>query len=109
MSKFKVGVGKGAELGAQPPAQPQEKKEKERKPIHPGLEGQHRCRKCGTFLAFHLVALSDIYQPLVKPFGKMEMAFCECGIWTRDERDRIRWMRYSSGQVEVAGGEVFAP
>lgn len=114
MTKFKTTIGKvdkGATAGAQPQAEPQEEapKIKERKPIHPGLTIQSRCLKCATFLTFHDVSSSDVYVPLAAPFGTMAMAFCECGIWTRDQNGRIRWIRYSSGLVRPGEGEVFAP
>jgi hypothetical protein len=113
MAKFKTTIGKGsnkgATAGAQPQAEPQPEppKAKERKAIHPGLAMNNRCLKCGTFLAFHEPSLSEA--TLTAPFGSVALAFCECGIWTRDQKARIRWIRYSSGQVTPGDGEVFAP
>jgi len=115
MAKFKVTMGKGSNTGAttgpQAQAEPQPKppKVKERKSIHPGLEINGRCLKCDTFLAFHEPSLSEAYATLTAPFGSVALAFCECGIWTRDQRSRIRWVRYSSGLVRPGEGEVFSP
>lgn len=103
--------GNGAKQGGvSPPAEPQqeEKKPRERKPIHPGLDVGPRCRKCETFIVFEELML-DRGGFTMRPFQAMFTAFCDCGIWTRDQRNRIRWIRYSSGQVEIGGGEVFAP
>ena len=74
----------------------EEKKEKKRKPIHPGLLlvglGMLQCLRCGDRLC--------------KPHDDI-VGRCKCGIWVA-YRDEIRWIRYSSAPVRIAGpGESF--
>ena len=116
MAKFKVPASvpkepKVATAGAQPQTEPQQEppKTRERKPIHPGIDTIKQCLKCGTYLAFREVSFAHDAPPLARPFAWMAMAFCDCGIWTMDQREQIRWIRYSSGIVRVGQGEVYAP
>lgn len=96
--------------GVSPPAEPkqEEKKPRERKAIHPGLESSQQCRKCGHFVVFQEMNLEHSGF-VMRPFEEMFVAFCDCGLWTKDQRGQIRWIRYSSGPVEIGGGEVYAP
>jgi hypothetical protein len=113
MTKFKVpaSLPKVAPGEAQPPPGPQQEsqKPKERRPIHPGLGFNRLCLKCGTHLAFREPEFAQDPLPLSRPFNEVWLSFCECGIWTMNQRGEIRWVRYSSGIVRPGEGEVFAP
>lgn len=94
MSKFDVKVGKGKKPGLKAPA--------ERKSIHPGLQRlavSIRCLGCGTFLEW--VNFSEA----------MLISTCDCGIWFKDSRQFVRWVRWSSTpfQVQPDGEELYAP
>jgi len=126
MTKFKTDLFGGAKRGAQPPSEPSDpnapppgpfaqeppkpEKAKGRKAIHPGLElTTRRCLKCSAFLHFRVYAVDEQDLVLLAPFIHVKIAYCECGIWTMDSRDRIRWIRYSSGEAVPGGGPLYAP
>lgn len=72
------------------------KEEKKRKAIHPGVTGviggQLQCKKCGERFTY----------PYDDIIGK-----CNCGLWVKHGGE-IRWIRFSSAPVRVAGpGESF--
>ncbi len=83
-------------LGENSEQKEDEKKEKKRKIIHPGVayigSGRLRCKKCGDFFT----------HPHDDIIGK-----CKCGLWVMHYGE-MRWIRYSSAPVRVAGpGEDF--
>src|SRR6185369_684399 len=104
MTKFTADLGSGgAKRGAKPPSEPQAEqtgefaqdppkpeKAKGRKPIHPGINELKRCLKCDAFLHFRVYTIEEQDLVLLAPFIHVKIAYCECGIWTMDSRDRIR-------------------
>jgi hypothetical protein len=95
MSEFKVRVGKskksaGANGGAEPP--------RERKVIHPGLQQVATsicCLKCGDFLEW-----SNFSE-------KMLVSACSCGLWFKNTRQLVRWIRWSSAP-SMLGNELLS-
>lgn len=80
MSSFDVKVGKGDRAKGGLKAPPK------RKPIHPGLQriaSGILCLRCGTFLEW-------------SGFVRMLVSSCDCGLWFKDEKQFIRWIRWSS-------------
>ena len=89
----------GREEDAHPPKP--EKKSKDRKIIHPGLERlatSDRCLKCNWYLDWFSAGFNKC----------LSIAVCDCGIWVMTGRLEIRWMRFSSDPFMI-GSCLYAP
>jgi hypothetical protein len=103
MTRFSVPMG-----GGKPESKAETKKYKKRA-IHPGLVRYAigiECQACKSFLDFQFSVHREISAGSGPP---IRIASCECGLWFEINNKTIRFIRFSSGPVEVGGGEIFTP
>jgi hypothetical protein len=59
---------------------------------------------CEAFCADHKFDQFG-YHKMGPPWMNAEIAFCECGMWVRDDMKRVRWIRFSSLPFVIGDGK----